>query len=272
MGLPFVLPSQLRALVWTLSVGTPLTGFGVDKLVDAAPDSPLWLGGTSIDARSDQGSALRLDGLVLVHHNFAAGTTLRVQMHSDTATWGGTTDVDLSVDVGPWLGRFAPHVFFHIAAAHSLSLRTKRYIRFTNTDANNVNIQIGEIVPLVTLSDLASAGLLIEPTPQAPLTYGRSLAEGKKGPQYMHDRRTRDRRWSGQLLLVDADAAALKAWQDDSYGVRPFVVWPLGAVTDEPIYARFESATRAIAVREVDTRDLIDVPVEFRELSCGEAY
>jgi len=254
-------------LTWTLSAGVPLAGYEVDKLSDMDPSFQLWLAGASIDARADQATALRVDGLVVYHHNFAEGTTLRVQMHTDNASWGGATAVDLSVDVGPWMGRWAPHIFFNIkAAVPVIGDRTKRYIRVTNTDANNAPIQIGE---LLTLEEIKSTtnGVLMALTKN--ITYGRSMASGKKGPVYIHDRRTRDRRWDGMLLPHSGDPAFHKEWQDASFGVEPFVVWPENDLTREPILARFTDPTYSSTYV---THDVEDSAFQIEELSCGEAY
>jgi hypothetical protein len=85
----------------------------------------------------------------------------------------------------------------------------------------------------------------------------------------VHDRRTRDRRWTGQLLPYSLDRDRFTEWQDDSYGVRPFVCWPENAITGEPILARFTSPTYE---RTLVTPWLDGTPFEIEELSCGEAY
>lgn len=264
--MPYCRGSNIRALTWTLTTGTPLSGYGVDRLVDLDPSFQLWLVGTSIDARADQGSAQRVDGLVVKHHNFVETTTLRLQMHTDTVSWGGVTDVDLSVDVGPWLGRFAPHVYFNLAANYGVSGRTKRYVRFSNTDANTSPIQIGELLPLIEVEAL-TRGVRVAPIKSN--TYGRSVAAGKKGPVYVHDRRTRDRRWAGGVGLDVVDRAAFDGWQDDSHGTVAFVCWPENDIGGEPIFARFVSPTYGKAL---STPDVDEAPFEIQELSCGEAY
>jgi hypothetical protein len=230
------------------------------------PSFQLWLEGATIDARADQGTALRMDGFVVYHHNFVQGTTLRFQMHS-TSVFTGATDVDVSVDVGAWMGRWAPHVFFNIKAAVPVEAnRTRRYLRFTNTDANTAPIQIGELLPLGVVQSTTN-GVLMALTKAT--NFGRSFATGKKGPVYIHDRRTRNRQWTGTLLPHSGDPVFHEAWHDDSYGVRPFVCWPENDLTREPVLARFMNPDYS---RTYVTHDIEDTVFQIEELSCGEAY
>lgn len=262
--LPYVLPGNIRELEWTLASGTALDGYGVDKLVDGDPSDHLWIAETTLAAVADQGSALLLAGLVVIHHNFAEGTEVRAQMHSSN-TWGAP-DVTVSVDVPAWLGRFAPHLFFDFRS-YPEATRTRQWVRLTNVDANDDAVKVGEIIPVIAISGLSRG---VRALPSAPQSYGRSLAEGKKGPKYVHDRRTRERRWIGVLGNDAVDRPAFDAWQDASHGTEYFVAWPENDIEREPVMARFISSMydRALVIAGV----LTESPFEIEELSCGEAY
>lgn len=271
MPMPFCRPDNLRTVTWALSggspaSGTPLDGYDVENLTDGDPSNPLAIEETTVGLVGDLGAALPISGVALVHHNFQEGTTLRLRVNA-TDSWGGAIDITVTATVGAWLGRFAPHVYFNVEAAADLATRTKRYLFLDNTVANDVPVKIGEIVVAGVVDEFS--GVLVDVKPS--LTYGRSKVAAKKGPEYIHDRRTRDRDWTGSAFLEDDDdIEAFEGLQDQSYGVRPFLIWPLNSIDDEPIYARFSTPTYDPTLPV----DLSIKQVEFavKELSCGEAY
>lgn len=265
MPMPFCRPDRLLVPAWTLTAGTPLEGYDVDKLSDGDPSNPLRIAEPTVGIRGDLGVAMRVDGIAIIHHNFAEGVTLRVRL-GDTPGAPGT---DSGTAVTPaWPGRFASHLYANVAAAVPVVAdRTHRYIRIENLTPNTAPVQIGEIL-VASVIDTFS-GILIDAKPA--ITFGRTLVAGKKGPEYIHDRRTRDRVWTGAAVLENAaDVAAFYALQHASYGVRPFLVFPLNSLEDEPIYARFVEPG-VEATLPVDLT-IAHVPVVVRELACGEAY
>lgn len=267
--LPFCRPSNLRPVsAFTLVAGTSVeSDYGVSALNDGDPSLPLWIQDTSIGLQGDLGSAVRIDGVALIHHNFAAGTDLRLRVHS-AASWGGAVDITVSATVPEWLGRFAPHIYFDVAtAAPAVLSRTRRYFYIDNQDANNAAIQIGEVVVVGVVEELA-VGLLSGA--QMSEGFGRSLNSSRAGVATVHDYRTRSRSWTGGTLLDDTDKPLFEALQRDSYGVRPFVFWPLGLVSDEPAFGRFVDASYVPTVPHVEVASSADLVLE--ELSCGEAY
>ncbi len=271
MGMPYAGPSRFATVAWTLATGTPLDGYDVDKLSDLDPSNGLAIEEDVIDLRGDLGAATRIDAVTLFHPNFDEGVELRLQVHSDTATWGGTTDIDFTIVVPPWLGRFSRHLCFYVAGEKpTVSDRTRRYLRITNVDEYISPIKIGEIVVITQLDQL---DLGVQPEVQRNLTYGRSKVEAKRGPEYIHDRRTRERRWTGSLNNDPADHAAFTALQDESYGVLAFVMWPENQITDEPVLARFSEATYQPTILQRNATDIYaQSSFGIRELSCGEAY
>ena len=262
--MPFCRSDRLLAPTWSLFSGTALEDYDVDRLDDQDPSYPLKVAEPSVTLRGDLGAALRVDGLAVIHHNLAAGTGLRLRLG---ATPGGA-DVTVTVTVGAWPGRFAEHLYFDLATAAPLvATRTRRYLELATLAPNDVPVAIGELVTAGIVDTFS--GILVDAKPR--LAFGRTLVEGKKGPQYIHDRRTRDRVWTGGALLEDAaDVAAFTGFQQASYGVRPFLVWPLNSITDEPIYARFVEPGYDYTL-PVDLT-IAHVPFAVRELACGEAY
>ena len=262
--MPFCRSDRILAPTWSLFSGSALEEYDVDRLDDQDPSYPLKVAEATFALRGDLGAAVRVDGLAVIHHNLAAGVTARLKLGS---TPGGS-DVVVDVTVPAWGGRFAPHLYFDLAtAAPVVANRTRRYLDLSLVAPNDVPVAIGELV-VAGIVDTFS-GMLLDAKPR--LGFGRTVVEGKKGPQYIHDRRTRDRLWAGGALLEDAaDVAAFTGFQQASYGVRPFLVWPLNSITDEPIYARFIEAGYEYTL-PVDLT-IAHVPFAVRELACGEAY
>ena len=173
----------------------------------------------------------------------------------------------VTVTVGAWMGRWAPHLYFDFAAEEPvIASRTASTITLTNDDVNDAPVKIGELV-VAGQVDTLIRGVHINVS--TPLTYGRSGLSGKKGPEYIHDRRSRDRSWVGEIIMDATDKVTFDGWQDESYGVNPFLVWPLNDITREPIFARFIDPTY---------QPTLNIPrisssmFAIRELSCGEAY
>jgi hypothetical protein len=262
--MPFCRPDRLLAPTWTLTAGSPLEGYGLEQLVDGDPSYPLRIAEPSIGLRGDLGAPRRVDGLAVIHHNFAPGVVVRVRIG---ATPGGA-DYTLTQTVGAWPGRFARHLYFDLAAALPLEAdRTRQYLRLDNTSPNPTPVAIGELVTAGQVETFS--GILVDA--KAGLTFGRTLVDGKKGPQYIHDRRTRDRLWTGAAILENAaDIAAYDGLQQTSYGVLPFLIWPLNSLEDEPIFARFVEPGYE-ATLPVDLT-IANVAIAVRELACGEAY
>lgn len=268
---PFCRPSNTRTITWTLVNGTSVGGdFVASALGDGDPSLPLWVTETSVGVQGNAGSAVRIDGVSVHHHNFRAGTDVRLRIHS-AASWGGAVDITITVVVPAWQGRFAPHLYFDVATAVPVVLsRTRQYLFLDNlSDANDVGVKVGEVLVLGEVEEL-EVGLMSGA--QMPVEYGRSLSPSR-APMHVasvHDYRTRQRSWVGETVLDTADKTLLRALQDDSYGVRPFVGWPTGRVEDEPIFGRFIDPSYAPTVTHVDVAD--SAPFTFEELSCGEAY
>jgi len=264
MPMPFCRPDRLLSPVWTLTTGTPLEDYDVGRLTDGDPSYPLKIAETSIGLRGDLGTPTRIDGVAIIHHNIAAGVRLRCRIG---ATPGGA-DGTVTITAPAWPGRFARHVYFDVAAAVPVVAdRTRQYVRIDTLDPNDAPIAIGELVTAGIVDTFS--GILIDAKPA--ITFGRTLVEGKKGPQYIHDRRTRDRSWTGAAVLEDAaDVAAFDGFQQSSFGVQPFLVWPLNSITDEPIFARFVDPGYESTL-PVDLT-IAHVPIAVRELACGEAY
>jgi hypothetical protein len=265
MPMPFCQSDRILAPTWALTSGTALAGYDVDKLTDQDPSNPLRVVETSIALRGTLAAPTRVDGVAVIHHNFAAGVGLRVTIRNGAGASVGTVDVT----VPPWLGRFAPHLYFDVAAAvPSIPTRTVPTIDLVTLTANGAPIQIGELVVAGEVDTFS--GILVDA--KRSTKYGRTLVAGKKGPEYIHDRRTRDRQWVGAAYLDSpADMLTFETFQDASYGVRPFLIWPLNSITDEPIYARFvdpgyeETLPVDVSIARVDS-------FAVRELACGEAY
>lgn len=266
MGLPFCRPDRFREVAWTLASGTPVTGFDVDRLTDQDPSYPLQIEEDAIALEGDAGEAVRVDGLAVIHHTLSEGVEARLRIHS-APSWGGAVDITVTVTVGAWQGRWAPHLYFNVAAAYPVvGDRTRQYFFLDASDEYGRPIQIGELLVVGQLDELE---LGMTPSLHRTREFGRSLAEGKKGPQYIHDRRTRDRRWQGRTALDETDIATLDGLWDQHYGVQNILLFPENDVTLEPIYGRFLSA---VDDRTINTPVYHEAPLEFRELSCGEAY
>jgi hypothetical protein len=262
--MPFCRPDRIVVPTWTLTAGTALEGYDVDKLTDNDPSNPLRIAEPLLGLRGDLGAPTRVDGIAILHHNLAEGVTVRVRMG---ATPGAPDDSGTAV-VTAWPGRFARHLYANVAAAlPNVADRTKQYVRVDLLTPNTAPVQVGEIV-VASVIDTFS-GILVDAKPS--LAFGRTLVEGKKGPQYIHDRRTRDRLWTGAAVLESAaDIAAFDGLQQASFGVRPFLIWPLNDIADEPILARFVEPGYE-ATLPVDLT-IAHVSIAVRELACGEAY
>lgn len=265
MGLPIVSYADFRTVAWTLLAGTPLTDYGVANLTDRDPSNPLWVTETTVGLQGDMTTAKRVDVVTLHHHNFPAGTTLRVELNS-AASWPGTITVD--VDVPAWTADgFAPNIVFDIAAAQpTIGSRTLRYLHFTNVDASTGSIQMGELVVGGVVQDI-SAGMTVPLLKSSE--WGVSFVEGKKGPRYVHDRRTRDRRWSARLFVYAAYFTAFREALAASKAMAyPMIVWPVNDRTTEPILGRWGGPLLDENFIGIDQ----EVSAVFEELSGGEAY
>ena len=265
MPMPFCRPDRLLAPTWSITAGTTLDGYGVEHARDADPSYPVRTAEPSVTLSGDVLTAQRVDGLAVIHHNFAAGTDV-------TATLGavaGGADVTVTLTVPAWVGRWAPHLYFNFADAEPvIADRTRRYIGLANTTPNPSPVQIGELVVAGIVETFS--GILVDAKPV--LTFGRTLVEGKKGPQFIHDRRTRDRVWNGAAILESADdIASYVGLQHASYGVEPFLIWPLNSLDDEPIFARFVAPSYEFTLPVDLTIARVDA-FAVRELACGEAY
>jgi hypothetical protein len=262
--MPFCRPDRLLAPAWSLTAGTELEGYELAHLTDADPSYPLRIVEPTVGLLGDLGAPRRIDGLAVIHHNFAAGVIVRLQIGATPAG----ADLTLTTTVGAWPSRFARHLYFDVAGARPLEAdRTRRYLRLDTMGPSDQPVAIGELVTAGQVETFS--GLLVDAKPA--ITFGRTLVEGKKGPQYIHDRRTRDRSWAGAAILEHAaDVAAFDGLQQTSAGVRPFLIWPLNSLEDEPIFARFVSPGYE-ATLPVDLT-IANVAIAVRELACGEAY
>lgn len=268
-GLPFARPAHLRDLAWTLTLGSAQADYGVARLSDRNPEEGLWITGTSVGLQADQGAALPLAGLAIIHHRWREGTRLRLRMHP-TASWAGPTDVEIVTIVGAWHGLFAPHVYVDVAGRYAEAARTKRYVHLDALDANDVDVQIGELVPVVQVEALTRGVLYAGGGLQAPVSFGRHRLPTKTGSAWTHDPRIRARAWSGGLVLGadTSDRTRIEAWQHDARGVRNFLVWPEG-LAGEPIYAEFVDAAYRPAMTDPAW---VETPFAVQEIACGEAY
>jgi hypothetical protein len=268
MALPLVSYPDFLSTDWSLNVGSPLAGYDVDKLTDRDPSNPLKIVEVSIELEGDLGSAKRVDVVTLHHHNFQEGTTLHLQMGTSTS-WSSPSSVDMTVDVGPWSDDgFAPHVCFDVVAAYPVEgNRTFRYLRILNIDPNDVPVAIGEIVVGGVLQ-LLTRGMQLALS--AGTMWGISYVEGKKGPRYVHDRRTRARTWWALVSMQSSDWTAFRNVLAASKAMAyPMLVWPTNSLSDEPILGRWAGPT----LTETFIYTTVDqVNAAFEELSCGEAY
>src|SRR5690606_21808040 len=165
-----------------------------------------------------------------------------------------------------WEGLFAPHIYFNVAAATPVvGDRTKRYLVIDNLDANDRAVQIGEIVVAGEVETFA--GLDVDA--RAPESFGVAFNPSKKGVKTVHDWRSRDRIWEGHTI-VDPGDTAFASLARASRGALPFLCWPEGDMSREPILARLSSP--AFERSFVAGPDIYRVPVLIEELSCGEAY
>src|SRR4051812_21921462 len=122
---------------------------------------------------------------------------------NSSASGGGSPPVVGTAAVGAGASAgVAPNIVFDLATAYPPATSpTYRYFRFTNTDVATSGIKIGEMV-VGTLTTL-SRGL------QMPLQrhtdWGVSYVQGKKGPRYLHDRRTTERAWGAKLRVRSSE-------------------------------------------------------------------
>jgi hypothetical protein len=268
MPLPIVSWTDFRFPNWSLIAGTPLLGYDVDKLSDRDPSNPLWIQETTIGLQGALPAAQRVDVVTIHHHSFKAGTKVRLEM-SNSPVWT-SPPVRIDVIVPPWTADgFAPHLVFDVAAAYpSIATRTLSYLHVTNVTANTNAILIGEIAVGGVLQNLMS-GMLIPL--HVSTEWGVTYAQGKKGPRYVHDRRTRARAWSAQLSLQpgywDAFRNVLAASKAMLY---PMLVWPTNLRSDEPVLGRWSAPS--LEENYPESNLLVTTDATFEELACGEAY
>ena len=139
--MPFCRPDRIvRPVSWTLTAGTPLEDYGVDRLTDGDPSYPLRIAEPLIGLRADLGTPTRVDGIAIIHHNLAAGVRVRIRMGATP----GAPDDSGSAIVPAWPGRFAPHLYADVAAAlPNVADRTKQYVRVDTLDSNGIPVSIG---------------------------------------------------------------------------------------------------------------------------------
>jgi hypothetical protein len=269
--MPYCSADNLHTVeTWTIAAGTPVTSIDEDydetRLQDGDPSFPFWIEENSLELQGDLGSAKRIDGIVLVHHDYAEGTRLRLRVHS-AASWGGAVDITVEQTVGAWLGLFAPNVYFNVAdEAPVEGDRTRQYFYLDQLDANDQPVKIGQLLVAGLVGEL-ELGMM--PRPHTPLTYGRSQAEGKKGPRYVHDWRTRARSWIGQTGLDDTDGPAFEAIWNATRAVLPWLAWPMNDIAQEPVFGLFVGDTYDPTWATSEHRE---VAIEFEERAFGEAY
>ena len=234
-ALPYCKYSNLRQGTWSAIAGTPVgDDYAIAQVGTFDPSAYVWIEETTIDLEVDLGAAVRVDGVLVVHANFAEGVDLRARL---SATSGGAADATVTAVTPAWRGRWSQNQYLNFAALYpTVGDRTRRYLRFDNTDANGTAVKIGALV-IVGQVDTIGVGLQINAIPTTQ--HDAAWVRAKRGPKTMHDPRTRSRRWDGQLTLDNADIAGWEALYDDTYGViRPFVLWPENDLAEEGLLAR----------------------------------
>lgn len=266
--LAYTLPTDrvTQLATHTLSTGTPLTGYGLDKLYDLDPSNPLWLSGTSIDLRMQFPSPQRIDWLSLHHTNFTTGLTL---MGHTANSWGAPSLTQAIAAPTAHEDGFYRHMGLDLAAAvPTAGSRTFEWWRLFNASANGSAIRIGELAIYDLLNRLTRN---IQWQVVRPEEHGVSSVAGKKGVKYVHKRHTRYRKVLAQVPhATDAGYASFLSWRRSAFGMAdPFVLVPAGADSDEPLFVRHMTPGHEPVMEFLDVNAL---KLEFEELSCGEAY
>ena len=126
----------------TLTVGTPATGYGTDKLSNFYPDDPFKVESTTFRIVLDFGSAVAPKLAAVIHHNLVPG-------YDDLFLQGNATNVWTSPSFSQAFAA-ASYLGDDFPVNLSMDLRTTspsyRYWSLAATTANSVNISIGEFL------------------------------------------------------------------------------------------------------------------------------
>lgn len=261
---------RITAGTWSLSTGTARTGYEAAKVADSDPSLPCWITGTSIRLVNDFGSALRVDHVYLIAHNFVNAADVRVQMHT-SSSWA-TPDVNVALTVPTAeVDGFAYNLHADVAAAYpTAGNRTKQFLSIANLVANTASVYIGEIVIYGSVRNLSRNPSWTLTQPRRRLT-GRSTS--KRGVSTVYDYGSLERRLSGSWQASPTDFSDLRALEADAHSdALPFVVvlnpGSSTARDAEPLYVRL-ARTVTDATPQVYRRVFV-AQMDLEELGRGE--
>lgn len=248
----------------TVSSGTGDSLYVPGNLANLNPAKPAKLTGTAGAWLFDFGTAVILEIIAIIHHNFLSGTTvLRVQGNATDSWSTPTLDQVVTIPTDDADGYPRNPFIDLLALLPNASDRTFRYWR-VSVASNPVNVAVGEVL-MVT----------------SKLTFERNLQPGmgdeEEQPSITHDTDygvttvyhfgPKWRTWRGELILesMAAQAAFRTLYQDARGQARGFLFIPDPTVSDA-WFVRFDSS-RYAAVRE--SKNLFKHTVGLVEISRG---
>jgi hypothetical protein len=225
----------------TLPLGTLSLNpdYQLPSLYDGNPAKPCLIVGPA-EILFDWGSARRIDGFSLPHHNLAAGSEVNVELNA-TNSWGSPT-ISVPLVIGPIYRdghRASPWLDLRDAAGY-----TPTGFRYGRVDIpQGVTIKLGEVLWLSILDDFS----------RWPMFGGQrgvrrrflEALETEYGVVRVHRRKIRQRTFSYPIKLTDVDVNLLNELGDDTGGYARafFIVRDSKVKNDGGLYARLTRDT-----------------------------
>jgi hypothetical protein len=207
------------------------TNYAPASLVDENPAKVAKIDSTTGAWLFDHGSAVDLQLVALIHHNFDAGANVKIQRDA-TNSWGAPS-FEQAFTIPTWLGsgesRWPVNPWLDLTSDAQYDAGGWRYTRIVVT-SNSQNLQLGEVWLGSTIRRLTPG-----------IRYGfekrfsRPLIENRTayGVSTIYTRGTRIWRLGGDRRLSTGQIAALEAhWENVEGRVRPWLFIP-DSITNE---------------------------------------
>ncbi len=218
-----------RAFTATLTSGSQATGYAPVRLTNDNPAYPFKADSTTFRLLWDFGTAMPVEYLLLVHHNFLPGLSgVTFAMGSTTAT----SSFSRSFTIRPYHEDLSP-------VNEHLDLRdvtpTYRYASLSVTSANSVNCALGKF-PILTTVRTLDGNLMLDGAPEEDESHPIVEHKTDVGVATIYSHGTRLRWLRGDKIQEAADATAIRSWWRATQGRSiPFVVIPHVLNDDAPV-------------------------------------
>lgn len=259
-----------RSLTPTIVTGTPLSGYGLSRLVDLNLSSPFKIAGTDLELTYDLGASTAVQGVIL-HHTNIDGTVL-VRAHT-TSDFTGAVDISTAMTMHAIDGQG----YFPTSWLDRRALAAKRYLNIKVT-GNSRPIILGELELAATVNSIPGAN--------GGSSTASLLAQGERGAQggdsiviptesdlrLSFTRDNRRGRTDGRMLVRIGAGGGLEALRTLAQSVR----WRARTFTIIPEhtenYAYRVNLEQDDIVHEFVDGSLVAVPLAFAHETLAEPW